>query len=1190
MMLSSGRKRRRFLAYATLSALFVGLAACSSSESRDRNVQAVVGTPCKPAGQTKKFAKVTHVCGSTPTGTVWFTSVKSKAKAVNCTKLGAVRLKGKNTQVCGRDGKKKVWVLAAPLPPSMVAAASTVPLGSSTTVVTGSDSGDPAATTVPVAAPTDSATTAGPVGEAAIPAREVDPATLAKAAITEAPAMMVRFVAKPTKSRNGVDLAPRIVVQLSKQDGSAKAAEGVEVRLLSATAGVDVIGGSAKTSADGSATFTNTRLMGAPGRVELVAAADGLESATAVVDHAAGDPMRLEFVSRPTTMIAGEIWGDRLAVRLVDVAGHPVRRGGVKAVLRVVTAGSAPKEIENAQTDTEGVAQFTSSVLEEAGTTTLDVRPEDESIQTASFDVEVAPADAASVVVLTAIPDDASAGVAVAESVEVGVVDKFGNRIKGQGRTVVAAVAGAEANSRVSVFPAGVNTDAAGVARFTKLTIGGEAGNVSLAFAVRGEVLRSFEKEITLGHGPADGIRLAVEPSGTRSGEDFDVDPQIEVIDEYGNRVPTASGEVELVVADVRFLDGANLSATFDETGVAKFEGVKLRGKTGTYETTFVHGDFRLASTILLGHGSLASLEFRDFPASVTANERFTGKIALLDADRNLVTSSGIAVELTVELSSNIIERAGYTTGTTGYVSVDLQASKIARDYTLRAAVIGVSGQRSMEATQPLSVVASDADYVGSTEVPIRQALASGVVPARTPRLQIYDALKNVVKKSGVTMTITVTEGVGSSSAYTVSGGTATTDSSGTALFPDFSISGPAGYITVTFASDLAGVRPLEWPATLGPGPAAGLKLVREAAGLRSGIVATVQPILQVVDASGNSVKASGVAVSAARTASNGYGIVGATTTDANGTATFTNVKATGTAGANREIEYTANGLQSSKGNFTLEAGLPSSMQVGFEPWAVLDSGRAVGSVTVLDADKNVVPLGNYAVTLAASAPAFGAVWVNAPSPLVVANDKLEGSNIRLYGTRMTTGEFSAVVQDSSTRHQFSVPFRLNRGTSMGDPGPSGGRIVAVFPSPVSGVTGISNGGSLMESSPTALATTYATDSPSLSRSGITTYNFTGAGLANTAAIVGLNRSIVYAAAAAAGATISGKSDWFLGSRDETVGVLARASELFPGVQTPIVLTSSLVAPESVAVIVVGGSDAMSVKTAGYVVPVRLFG
>ena len=134
-----------------------------------------------------------------------------------------------------------------------------------------------------------------------------------------------------------------------------------------------------------------------------------------------------------------------------------------------------------------------------------------------------------------------------------------------------------------------------------------------------------------------------------------------------------------------------------------------------------------------------------------------------------------------------------------------------------------------------------------------------------------------------------------------------------------------------------------------------------------------------------------------------------------------------------------------------------------------------------------------------------------------------------------------------------------------------------------------------MELAPVALSRRYAMDVPNVSRSSAETNTGFGEGIKNTAALLALNRpNGVFAAAAAAGAVIGGKSDWFLGSLAEMGGAMEilRTKVYLPNEPTPKVMTSSLsrTVADSTQIFGFDRSYTVSVSTLGYVIPVRLFG
>lgn len=117
------------------------------------------------------------------------------------------------------------------------------------------------------------------------------------------------------------------------------------------------------------------------------------------------------------------------------------------------------------------------------------------------------------------------------------------------------------------------------------------------------------------------------------------------------------------------------------------------------------------------------------------------------------------------------------------------------------------------------------------------------------------------------------------------------------------------------------------------------------------------QPVIQLVNANGGTVAASGVVVTA--TVSSGSLIGSATaTTGSNGMAVFTGLSLAGATG-NRTLTFSANGLTPATAVVTLGVGAPSSVAVKAGNQQTADAGALVAvapSVLVTDADANPVP------------------------------------------------------------------------------------------------------------------------------------------------------------------------------------------------------------------------------------------
>lgn len=189
-------------------------------------------------------------------------------------------------------------------------------------------------------------------------------------------------------------------------------------------------------------------------------------------------------------------------------------------------------------------------------------------------------------------------------------------------------------------------------------------------------------------------------------------------------------------------------------------------------------------------------------------------------------------------------------------------------------------------ATSPHTDTTRIATQVAITRQPASSA-QSGVAFTQQPEVQLRDSAGVAVSRSGVVVTAAVDSGGG-----TLSGtATATTNSSGAAVFTNLALGGAVGTHTLRFtASSLAPA--VSAPVALTAGAATRLGITTEPASTAdSAVVLTQQPVVQLLDAWNNAVSQSGIAVTAA-IASGGGTLSGTSTvsTNAQGTAAFTNL------------------------------------------------------------------------------------------------------------------------------------------------------------------------------------------------------------------------------------------------------------------------------------------------------------
>ncbi|NOT08432.1 MAG: hypothetical protein HOP28_09530 [Gemmatimonadales bacterium] len=266
------------------------------------------------------------------------------------------------------------------------------------------------------------------------------------------------------------------------------------------------------------------------------------------------------------------------------------------------------------------------------------------------------------------------------------------------------------------------------------------------------------------------------------------------------------------------------------------------------------------------------------------------------------VAANGQTVTLTVTAGGGSVagsNSTAVTTGTDGTAGTAWRLGSVVGAQTIRASIAGGAHvDVTMTGTAPPATQLTLTTVPSSTPV-------SGTPFPQQPVVQLKDATGANAAQAGVVVTASIESG-GGTLGGTV---TATTNASGAAAFTDLSVVGPNGNRVLRFAAT---------PATAMLTVSSGLLaltqpvvtqlavMTQPSAALVSGSALAQQPVVQLRAGTALNVFTAGVAVTAS--IESGGGTLGGTVTvatDANGTATFTNLTITGAAGA-RVLRFAA--------------------------------------------------------------------------------------------------------------------------------------------------------------------------------------------------------------------------------------------------------------------------------------------
>lgn len=334
--------------------------------------------------------------------------------------------------------------------------------------------------------------------------------------------------------------------------------------------------------------------------------------------------------------------------------------------------------------------------------------------------------------------------------------------------------------------------------------------------------------------------------------------------------------------------------------------------------------------------------------------------VLILDANGNPVPGVDVAWAATGGGSASAPTVA---TGADGRAGILRTLGAVAGPQTTTASAAGVPG--SPLVFHATGSVGSPGRLVLAT--PPSSSAQSGAPFAQQPRVQLRDANNNVVATPGVAVTAGIATGPGGA---LVGSTTVATDAAGLATFSGLGISGSGGSYTLRFTG--SGLVEVVSPAiTVSAGSATQLTLTTQpSANAQSGVPFAQQPVVQLLDASGNPVPDAGVSITAA--VATGGGTLGGTSThstDANGRAAFTNLSISGSAGSHT-LAFIANGLAAATSNAIALSGSSAvsglTSTVSAAPTSFV-AGSGSSTITVVARDLFSSKVGGATVTFSVS-------------------------------------------------------------------------------------------------------------------------------------------------------------------------------------------------------------------------------
>ncbi len=765
---------------------------------------------------------------------------------------------------------------------------------------------------------------------------------------------------------SGAPLVVQPVIEVRDALGNRVAQAGVQVTASVAT-GPGVLAGTltVPTGADGRAAFTDLAIVGAVGSYTLRFVATGLADAiSSPIGLGAGGATQLTFtVGPPASQPNAEPVAPAVRVQLRDGTGNPVAQAGT-TVAAVLQGGSALLSgVVSAVTGASGEAVFAGLVITGvAGNYTLSFTAAGVTPAVSNPIALVAGVER-SVGFVTPPGPSSTNGAPLPVTPVLQLRDISGNAVAKPGVSITAQL-----QSVVTGVLSGTlarTTDAQGRASFPGLVITGQVGEYTLSFR-SGALAEALSNPIQLqaGAGVALGFRVS-PPLGAQNGVPFVPQPVVQVVDQSGNQVAQGGVQVSVALASGPGLLGGTSTATTDGTGAASFAGLALTGATGGYTLRFTAAGLTslVSSTITVGAGAPTQVTFTTAPPATAQNATALAPavvVQLRDAAGNPVAQPGVTI--TASLASGAGLLGGTTTEVTGAGGSASFAGLV---------ITGTVGAFTLQFSAPgLTAAVSNAIALGpgpATQLTFTVAppatAVNGAVITPSVVVQARDVSGNPVPQAGLSIGAAIHPGSGA-----VLGGTTTVATAGTgaATFGNLTLLGLIGDYTLRFST--AGVTPATSNTlTLQPGPATALAITTQPPpSSTSGATLSPQPVVRLVDQSGNLVPTGGVTVTAAL--ASGPGTLGGTLTAAtvNGVASFATLALTGPTGS-YTIGFTAPGVTGvTSGTIGLGAGAATALAfVGSAPTSAQRGVVITPAIQVrlVDASANPVSQAGVVVT-----------------------------------------------------------------------------------------------------------------------------------------------------------------------------------------------------------------------------------
>ena len=631
--------------------------------------------------------------------------------------------------------------------------------------------------------------------------------------VSTAPAAALAFTAPPTNTAAGQAISPAVLVEIRDQFGNlTSATNSVAMAIGTNPAGGTLSGTTSVAAVNGVATFSTLNINKAGNGYTLSATSGTLTVATSTsFNITPTTATQLAFTQQPSNATAGVAVTPAVKVTALDGSGN-IAAGFTGAVSLSVAGGPSGATLTGATANAvAGVATFTTLSVNKAGTgyTLSALSGALTGPPSTAFDVGPA---AASKLVFSQQPSNATAGAAISPTVAVIAQDQFGNTATSFAGLVTLAITSgtgtpdavlsgktATAASGAAIFPA-LSIDKAGAGYTLSATATGTTGATSTAFSVSA--------------GAASQLVFTQQPSNGTTGAAISPAVKVTALDGFGNVATGFTGSVSLTIASGPA--GAALSdgSASAQTGVATFSTLSL-DMGGTYSLAASSNGLSGATSNSLTMTDpvvATQLAFTVQPSNATTGAAISPavRVTAQSASGSVATNFTGSVSVTIATGPAGAALSGATaTAVNGVATFTTLSADHAGTYTLAASATGPTGTTSNSFAVTDPIVPTQLAFTGQPSNAVAGAAISPAV-----QVEIRDQFGN-----RTSATNSVTMAIGTNPASGILTGTLTVAAvNGVATFSTLKIDkAGAGYTLQATAAGLTGATSTAFNVTAPP-------------------------------------------------------------------------------------------------------------------------------------------------------------------------------------------------------------------------------------------------------------------------------------------------------------------------------------------------------------------------------------